>query len=84
VSSFEGCLTVLKKNFPSNPKMSVLLVTGILAIGLGLALLLTGGEGHKPVRVSLREGSIMGQAWLIVLVLGFTLIALDMYLSTLN
>ena len=62
--------------------MSILVYAGIAAVAIGLTLLITGGVGHQPVRVSLREGSMLGQAWFIVLVLGFTLIALDVYLST--
>ena len=84
MSSPTGCLTVLRGGESQSPEMGVLIIAGAAAVAIGLTLLILGGAGHQPVRVSLREGSVRGQAWLMVLVLGFALIALDVYLSTLH
>jgi uncharacterized membrane protein len=64
--------------------MGTLIAASIAAIAIGLTLLAAGGVGYQPVKVNLREGSILGQAWFIILVLGFTLIALDVYLTTMH
>jgi hypothetical protein len=64
--------------------MGILIITGVAAVAIGLTLLVAGGVGHQPIKVNLREGSILGQAWFIILVLGFTLIALDVYLTTMH
>jgi len=61
--------------------MSVLIVLGAVAIMLGLLLLAIGGVGHSQVRFSLKEGSMLSQAWFIVLLLGFLLILLDQYMQ---
>ena len=84
MSSFTGCLTSLRGGESHSLEMGVLIITGIAAVAIGLALLVLGGVGHQPIKVNLREGSILGQAWFIVLVLGFTLIALDVYLTTIH
>jgi hypothetical protein len=60
--------------------MSVLLIAGILAIVLGLILLFMGDVGHSPVKFNLREGSLLGQAWLLVLLLGFLLLLIDQFM----
>ena len=84
MSSPSGCLTVLRGSESHSLEMGVLIIAGAAAVAIGLTLLISGGAGHKPVRVSLREGSVLGQGWLIILVLGFTLIVLDVYLPTLH
>ena len=60
--------------------MTVLMFAGLLAILLGLVLLVIGGVGHSSVTFNLREGSILGQAWLLVLILGFLLVLIDQYM----
>jgi len=84
VSSFTGCLTSLRGGESHSLEMGVLIITGIATVAIGLTLLVAGGVGHQPIKVNLREGSILGQAWFIILVLGFTLIALDVYLTTIH
>ena len=82
VSSFTGCLTSLRGGESHSLEMGILVITGIAAVAIGLALLIAGGVGHQPIKLNLREGSILGQAWFIILVLGFMLIAMDVYLTT--
>ena len=84
VSSFVGCLTPLRGDESTNPEMGTLIAAGIAAIAIGLTQLAAGGVSYQPVKVNLRERSILGQAWFIILVLGFTLIALDVYLTTMH
>ena len=57
--------------------MTALMFAGILAILLGLILLIRGGVGHSPVSFNIREGSLLGQAWLLVLILGFLMVLID-------
>lgn len=52
---------------------------GVAAILMGLALLSMGGVGHHSVRVSIKEGSVLGQAWFVVLFTGLLLMFIDLY-----
>lgn len=61
--------------------MGRIFLVGVAAILLGLALLLLGGVGHHSVRVSIKEGSILGQAWFVVLFTGLLLMFLDLYIG---
>ena len=54
-------------------------IVGVAAILLGLALLSMGGVGHHSVRISLREGSVLGQAWFVVILIGLLLMFIDVY-----
>jgi len=51
----------------------------VAAILMGLALLSMGGVGHHSVRISLREGSVLGQAWFVVILIGLLLMFIDVY-----
>jgi hypothetical protein len=59
--------------------MGHLLLVGVAAILIGLALMAVGGVGHHSVRVSLKEGSVLGQAWFVIVLIGFLLIFIDVY-----
>lgn len=61
--------------------MGRIFLVGIAAILLGLVLLAIGGVGHHSVRISLREGSVLGQAWFVVILLGLLLMFIDVYMS---
>lgn len=81
---FHRLLNVFKRRLDHSIEMGILIITGVAAVAIGLTLLVVGGVGHQPIKVNLREGSILSQAWFIILVLGFTLIALDVYLTTMH
>jgi len=51
------------------------------AILLGSILLVMGGVGHHSVRINLREGSVLGQAWFVVILVGLLLMLIDIYLG---
>jgi hypothetical protein len=59
--------------------MGHIFFVGVAAILLGLALLAMGGVGHHSVRINLREGSVLGQAWFVVVLLGLLLMFIDIY-----
>ena len=59
--------------------MGHIFFVGVAAILLGLALLAMGGVGHHSVRINLREGSVLGQAWFVVILLGLLLMLIDIY-----
>lgn len=61
--------------------MGHIFIVGVAAILLGLALLVMGGVGHHSVRVSIKEGSVLGQAWFVVLFTGLLLMFIDLYLG---
>jgi len=61
--------------------MGHIFLVGVAAILLGLALLSMGGVGHHSVRVSIKEGSVLGQAWFVVLFTGLLLMFIDLYLG---
>lgn len=61
--------------------MTLLMGAGCLAIILGVLLLVLGGMGHSDVEVSYLGWSVLGQAWFIMILLGFGLIALDAYIN---
>jgi len=59
--------------------MGDLLLVGVAAILIGLALMVAGGVGHHSVRVSIKEGSVLGQAWFVIVLIGFLLMFIDVY-----
>jgi len=59
--------------------MGHLLLVGVAAILIGLALMVVGGVGHHSVRVSIKEGSVLGQAWFVIVLIGFLLMLIDIY-----
>jgi hypothetical protein len=59
--------------------MGDLLLVGVAAILIGLALMVVGGVGHHSVRVSIKEGSVLGQAWFVIVLIGFLLMFIDVY-----
>ncbi|MCK4318394.1 hypothetical protein KAW53_06485 [Candidatus Bathyarchaeota archaeon] len=59
--------------------MGHIFLVGVAAILMGLALLSMGGVGHHSVRVSIKEGSVLGQAWFVVLFTGLLLMFIDLY-----
>ena len=59
--------------------MGHLLFVGVAAILIGLALMAVGGVGHHSVRVSIKEGSVLGQAWFVIVLIGFLLMLIDIY-----
>lgn len=61
--------------------MRPIFLVGVATVLLGLALLAMGGVGHHSVRISLREGSVLGEAWFVVLLVGLLLMFLDVYLG---
>ena len=61
--------------------MGHIFIVGVAAILLGLALLMMGGVGHHSVRISIKEGSVLGQAWFVVLFTGLLLMFIDLYLG---
>ncbi|MCK4701847.1 hypothetical protein KAT55_00670 [Candidatus Bathyarchaeota archaeon] len=61
--------------------MGHIFIVGVAAILLGSALLVMGGVGHHSVRVSIKEGSVLGQAWFVVLFTGLLLMFIDLYLG---
>ena len=61
--------------------MGDLLLVGVAAILIGLALMVVGGVGHHSVRVSIKEGSVLGQAWFVIVLIGFLLMFIDVYTS---
>ena len=61
--------------------MGHIFIVGVAAILMGLALLSMGGVGHHSVRVSIKEGSVLGQAWFVVLFTGLLLMFIDLYLG---
>lgn len=61
--------------------MGHLLLVGVAAILIGLALMVVGGVGHHSVRVSIKEGSVLGQAWFVIILIGFLLMFIDVYTS---
>ncbi len=61
--------------------MGHIFLVGVAAILMGLALLSMGGVGHHSVRVSIKEGSVLGQAWFVVLFTGLLLMFIDLYLG---
>jgi hypothetical protein len=61
--------------------MGHILLVGVAAILLGLVLLLMGGVGHHSVRVSIKEGSVLGQAWFVIILFGLLLMFIDVYMG---
>ena len=61
--------------------MGHIFLVGVAAILIGLALLVVGGVGHHSVRVSIKEGSVLGQAWFVVLFTGLLLMFIDLYMG---
>ena len=61
--------------------MNELMILGVTAVLLGLALLIMGGVGHSNVTVNLQEGKILGQAWFLILIIGFVLILINAYIT---
>jgi len=59
--------------------MGHIFLVGVAAILLGLALLAMGGVGHHSVRINLSEGSVLGQAWFVVILVGLLLMFIDIY-----
>jgi hypothetical protein len=64
--------------------MGILLTAGVFAIILGLFFMVLGGTGHSKVSIRYYGLGIFGQAWFIILLLGFLLIVLDLYFVPLN
>ena len=61
--------------------MGHIFLVGMAAILLGSILLVMGGVGHHSVRINLREGSVLGQAWFVVILVGLLLMLIDIYLG---
>lgn len=61
--------------------MGHIFLVGVAAILLGLILLAMGGVGHHSVRINLREGSVLGQAWFVVILVGLLLMFIGIYLG---
>ena len=61
--------------------MGQIFVVGVATILLGLSLLAMGGVGHHSVRINMREGSVLGQAWFVVILVGLLLMFIDIYLG---
>ena len=61
--------------------MGHIFLVGVAAILLGSILLVMGGVGHHSVRINLREGSVLGQAWFVVILVGLLLMLIDIYLG---
>jgi len=61
--------------------MGHIFLVGVAAIFLGSILLAMGGVGHHSVRINLREGSVLGQAWFVVILVGLLLMLIDIYLG---
>jgi hypothetical protein len=61
--------------------MGALTFVGFLAVMTGFSLLILGGEAGSKASFSHRETAIVGQAWFVVLVLGFLMMALDAYMA---
>ena len=61
--------------------MTLVMGAGCLAIILGLLLLVMGGMGHSDVEVRYLGWSVLGQAWFIMILVGFGLMALDAYIN---
>ena len=61
--------------------MGQIFLVGLAAILLGLSLLAMGGVGHHSVRINMREGSVLGQAWFVVILVGLLLMFIDIYLG---
>jgi len=62
--------------------MGALTFVGFLAVMTGFSLLILGGETGSKASFSHRETAIAGQAWFVVLVLGFLMMALDAYMAS--
>lgn len=62
--------------------MAALAFVGFLAVMTGFSLLILGGETGSKASISHREKPIVGQAWFMVLVLGFLIMALDAYMAS--
>ena len=61
--------------------MSILIGMGCLAILISLILLVVGGIGHSNVSIRYYGLGVFGQAWFVVLLLGFVIIMMDVYLT---
>lgn len=60
--------------------MATLWIVGCFAILLGLVLMKIGGTGHSEVDIQYYGFGVLAQAWLILILVGFLLIAADIYL----
>ena len=61
--------------------MILLIGAGCLAIILGVLLMVLGGMGHSNVEVRYLGWSVLGQAWFILILIGFGLMVLDAYIN---
>ena len=61
--------------------MTQIFTIGVMTVIIGVCLLAVGGGGHSPVEFSYGEGSMLGQAWFIMLLIGLLLMVLDTYLT---
>jgi len=62
--------------------MGALTFVGFLAIMTGFSLLVLGGGTGSKAKFSSRQITIVGQAWFVILVLGFLMMALDAYMAS--
>jgi len=62
--------------------MAALAFVGFLAVMTGFSLLILGGETGSKANISHRKKPIVGQVWIMVLVLGFLMMALDAYMAS--
>ena len=77
--SIVPCLTAINSEKQLKP-MATLWIAGCFAILLGLILLKT-GKGETKVDIQYYGLGVFTQAWLILILTGFLLIALDVYIS---
>ena len=61
--------------------MGALMFVGFLAVMTGFSLLVLGGGAGSKASFSHGGTSIVGQAWFVVLVLGFLMMAMDAYMT---
>ena len=80
MSTLPHCLTDIKP-IKTSPHMTELWIVGCFAILLGLVIMILGGTGHSHVNIRYYGLGIFAQAWLIILLIGFLLIAVDFYIS---
>jgi len=55
---------------------------GFLAVMTGFSLLVLGGEAGSKASFNHGDTAIVGQAWFVVMVLGFLMMALDAYMAS--
>lgn len=55
---------------------------GFLAVMTGFSLLVLGGGAGSKASFSHGDTAIVGQAWFVVMVLGFLMMALDAYMAS--